>query len=125
MALLSSLIPIYQTRMIDIVRHAYVATCNNTQRRTPVDIGDLQKAWTPDINRVNTSNAGGDASEVAGRAQIGDVLTYTNGKDYAGVIEYSGRRTGTPHSQQAPHGMRDISVAEWDDNVREAIRVAG
>ena len=119
MAILSSLIPIYQTRMIDIVRHAYVATCNNTQRRTPVDIGDLQKAWTPDINRLNTSNAGGDASEVAGRAQIGDVLTYTNAKDYVGVIEYEG------HSDQAPNGMRDISIAEWDDNVREAIRIAG
>lgn len=115
---LSTLVTAYKDRSLKVVQGAYVATCNATQIRTPVDQGTLRRSWTPALNRVDGSNSGGDASEVAGRMKLGDSVTFTNAQPYAARIEYEA------HSMQAPNGMRDISTAEWPANVKEAIKNA-
>ena len=74
--------------------------------RTPVDEGILRASWTPDINRDNTSNSGGDIASVARRLKDDDTFTFINAQPYGAKIEYEA------HSPQAPAGMVRISIAE-------------
>lgn len=115
---ISQLVSKYKKLSEEIFRYSYVLTCNQIQWATPVDTGRLRRSWTPAINRDDTSNSGGNPAQIAGQAQIGDTLSYVNAQPYAIRIEYHG------HSAQAPNGMRDIAVAQWPNNVREAIRRA-
>ena len=105
----------YKRRLIEVERKACAGLARRIVYRTPVDIGTLRFSWTPSIGMPDYSNSGGDFFAVAHSLQPGDTFCLANGQPYVRVIEYNG------HSNQAPHGMMRISIAEWGQILRGAV----
>jgi len=86
--------------------------------RTPVDTGRLRGNWYASINspskKVDGSEEGYEG--IVYRAKLGDSIFLVNNLPYAKVIE-----DGT-HSQQAPHGMVKVTVAEFQRVVKQHLR---
>ena len=83
---------------------------------TPVDTGELESSWTPDINEHNFSNAGGSIPAVTKQLKAGDLFTFVNAQPYVRRIEY----TGWSHTK-APNGMMNINIARFPSIVKAVI----
>jgi hypothetical protein len=111
MADLSTILRRYKKDLMKVAASTCEEMASNTARRTPVDTGAARKSWTPDRNKVNLSNSGGNPGHVASRLRPGDTFTYTSSLPYIRVLEYQG------HSAQAPSGMMRLAIAEFKINV--------
>jgi len=95
--------------------------------RTPVDTGRARANWLPSINKFSDSvsddrdksgsSAISAAQAEASRVDIGDKFTLANNLPYIQKLENGS-------SDQAPAGMLSISVAEYQQIARKAIREA-
>ena len=121
---LTALIKGYRADTESMLRLSCSAISNKTVARTPVDEGDLRASWTPNngdpiARNVSSGDTRNDIAAVINTLKLGDTYSFANGQPYARRIEYEG------HSKnQAPNGMRDISVAEWSSIVSKAVRDA-
>lgn len=112
----STMISKIKRRMDDVTRNSIVEVAARTYERTPVDTGDAQGDWSPEINDYNMSNSGGSIPAVVEDMKAGDTFYYVNSKPYIRRLEYQG------WSMQAPRGMMRISLAEWSSIVRVQAR---
>ena len=86
--------------------------------RTPVDTGRLRGNWYASLNRpskkVDGSAEGYEPTVFS--AKLGDSIYLVNNLSYAKVIEDG------DHSDQAPHGMVKVTVAEFQRVVKQNVR---
>lgn len=117
MTKLSVLIPKYKDLTIKAVQNSCIELSARVYERNPVDTGLSQASWTSAINSFDRSNSGdGKFIETARKLKAGDTYTLMNTQPYIRRLEYEG------HSNQAPNGMVRISIAEFPQIVRAAIR---
>lgn len=109
--------------------------------KTPVQTGRARANWALAFNQVDAStNEGTDKSGARSIAsaqkqmelfKLGQTVFITNSLPYIGVLEYGQYGTGPGatdkttrdgYSIQAPYGMRDLTIAEFQQYVTKAVR---
>lgn len=101
----------------NIFRGTALSLMGKIVKRTPVDTGRLRNNWFPSLNRPSTQVDGGKGSNaaVAFKAKLGDEIYFTNNLPYAQEIENG-------NSKQAPQGMVKVTVTEYQQVIKEAVR---
>lgn len=92
---------------------------NRVVNRTPVDTGFAQNSWiaTFDANDEGTPGQNApteSAADVAEQYKLGRIVYINNGASYIGVLENG-------HSNQAPQGFVDITLAEASQILRDEL----
>lgn len=136
----------------DVVSYTCKDLCEKVIAKTPVDTGRLKSNWMSGLNQLPTTsrvsfNKSGSKSKQEMRAtlkrlKIGDRFYFVNNLVYAQIVEYGlypkivqyrthkrnmtkyGRiRSLNGFSTLAPSGMVRISISEFRQSVRQAVRL--
>ena len=103
-------------RLDETTRQSIIEVAARVYERTPVDTGDAQGDWSPEVNSYDMTNSGGSIPAVVETMKGGDTFYYSNSKPYIRRLEYDS------HSMQAPRGMMRISIAQWTSIVRKTAK---
>lgn len=106
----------FKGRILDLTKQIALEGFSSVVEKTPVDTGFARNSWFIDVGGLQreTNNGAGTAGEAANveRAQPFQVITIANGAEYIGALENG-------HSQQAPVGMVDPTIATLRSKYRE------
>lgn len=112
-------------RSLQVAQDVAIVMSDKVIHRTPVDTGRARGNWTPALNTIEQRDAevfdvSGDvtarqARNIALAMHLGQVFTLSNSVPYIFRLEYLG------WSRQAPFGFLGITVAEFQQIVRQAV----
>ncbi len=88
-------------------------------KRSPVDTGRFRSNWYSSVGAPSTTvdGSGAGSNSVIKGMQPGDVFYFVNNLPYAHKLEYES------HSEQAPHGMVRITIAEFSPLVDAQVKL--
>lgn len=89
-----------------VVRMSIFDVSSRISIRSPVDTGQFRFAWKTGVNAID-NKGNGTVGVLAPDFKIGDEVFFVNSLPYAKGLEDG-------NSEQAPHGMVKLSVAEFD-----------
>lgn len=106
-----------------IARASYFEVGNRTIQATPVDTSALKNSWMGATGGIDYSvRDAGNESESSLKVTIDawhfddTELYFTNSQPYASRVEYEG------HSAQAPEGMLERNLLNWESIVAKNVR---
>ncbi len=87
-------------------------------KRSPVDTGRFRSNWFSSVGAPSTTvdGSGAGSNSVIKGMQPGDIFYFVNNLPYAHTLEYG-------HSDQAPHGMVRITIAEFSPLVDAQVKL--
>ena len=109
----------YEQKLLGVAHKSMKGATDEVLDNTPVRSGNLKASWNPSNGGPRTQNrSGGNRANFDGviaSTRIGDTYSVANGRHYARMIEYEG------WSQQAPNGMVQPMVGNWQQIVNKAV----
>ena len=123
---LNALVAKYKGDLLDIATISAGQLSNGVINKTPVQFGSAKASWNASLNKPEVKNIQVENGEqvhnnnydIANSMNLGDKFFLTNGQPYIRRLEYEG------HSPQRPEGMMRVTLAEWDQIVKQAIKVS-
>lgn len=110
-----------KAKLLKVAKNSILFAGKKIIRLSPVDTGRFKENWLTAIGEANTSidlPSGFGLIPVVKLLRLGDTIFFTNSLPYAMRLEFG-------HSNQAPHGMVRITVADWQGIVdREVKKIA-
>ncbi len=108
-----------QKAATNVFRGTALSLMNKIVLRTPVDTGRLRGNWFSSINRAsNQVDGNGERyTSTTGKAKLSDSIFFVNNLPYAQVIEDG-------DGNRPPHGMVKVTIAEFQQVVRQNARKA-
>ena len=111
-----------------IVVNSAVLTYAKIKELTPIDSGNIRKAWEIDLgsgySRIQSKGAGGAKGLVSGYI-LGDTITIRNQEPYAQKLEYGGYGDGPKtvggFSTQAPAGMMRVGALSFKQHLNRLL----
>ncbi|MCP4056603.1 MAG: HK97 gp10 family phage protein [Pseudoalteromonas sp.] len=88
-------------------------------KRSPVDTGRFRSNWFSSVGAPSTTvdGSGAGSRSVIKGMQPGDIFYFVNNLPYGHKLEYES------HSEQAPHGMVRITIAEFSPLVDAQVKL--
>jgi hypothetical protein len=111
-----------------IVVNSAILTYAKIKELTPIDSGNIRKAWEIDLgagySRIQSKGTGGTAGLVSSY-KLGDTITIRNQEPYAEKLEYGGYGDGPKtiggFSTQAPAGMMRIGALSFRQHLNRQL----
>ncbi len=105
-------------KLIKLGRAVSLQMTSATSKRSPVDTGRFRSNWFSSVGAPSTTvdGDGAGSNSVIKGMQPGDIFYFVNNLPYAHTLEYG-------HSDQAPHGMVRITIAEFSPLVDAQVKL--
>lgn len=107
----------FRDRILEVTKQIALEGVSGVVKKTPVDTGYARASWYVDLGSLQRESNEGRGSLAEAQAKIEQArpfqeIAIANGAEYIRALEQG-------HSQQAPQGMVDVTVAELRSKYRQ------